>query len=640
MRKFIFATFIFVMLFSASSRMAAQENTAGPSGQTAVSTSPAALEDKTAAAPVQDNGATSSAEKEDPAVLSPLKRGALESSGEEAASPKLPEGVYGKITLDLRNIDVVDALKYLSMKAGMNIIATKHVSGRITLMVENVPVQDIFDIMLRSNGLAYTKEGNIYNVMTEDEYKSIFGKKFADIRQVKVFRIKYAIPEQVFGLLDTLKSEIGRVLVEPDSGTALIMDTPEKIKEIEKALATMEQKNLVQVFTLKYAKAKDVEEQLKTQLDAKKVGTVKADERSNQVIIQALPQRMADVERIVAALDKKTKEVLIDTKIVKVKLSSQVDKGMEWEGLFKVGNTLGMTYAGSYPFSVLQSASDAWQSRNDFLTAQGGQVGAYPFSGNTASTSASTTKAPGEEMHVGVISGQRDFDLVLKYLQTLGNTQILSNPKLAVVNNQEAKIHVGERQAYVTTTTTTGQTTTTVSEEVTFVDVGIQLSVTPTINDDGYITMKVKPEVSSVVSTLTTPSGNQIPIIDTSMAETTVMVKDGSTIVIGGLRRDEKVSTSQGVPILSKIPILGNLFKNSTDSTERTELLVLMTPHVVTGETLTTGDDREFGDKAGKEYESYSAFAPQTDTEPAQAQEATEDRIKAYRDYSSLKEQK
>ena len=76
-------------------------------------------------------------------------------------------------------------------------------------------------------------------------------------------------------------------------------------------------------------------------------------------------------------------------------------------------------------------------------------------------------------------------------MQTLGKSQVLANPKLAVVNNQEAKIHIGEKQAYVTTTTSTGSTTNTISEEVTFVDVGIQLSVTPTINDDGYITMKI-----------------------------------------------------------------------------------------------------------------------------------------------------
>lgn len=558
-------------------------------------------------------------------------------------------GMNERIALDLRNIDVVDALKFLSLKAGLNIVATKNVAGRITLMVQDVAVRDIFDIMLRSNGLAYAREGNIYNVMTGEEYRALFGKKFEDIREVRVFRLKYAIPEQAFSLMDSLKSDIGRVLVEPETGTAMVMDTPSNIREIQSALASLEEKNLVEVFTLKYAKAKDVEEQLKNQLDAKKVGSVKADERSNQVIIQALPDRMRDIEKLVEALDRKTKEVLIDTQIVKVKLSDQLDSGIEWEGLMKMGNQFGTSYVGSTPFSVLQSSTASWQSRKEFLDSLAGTtgIGAFPFSGNTASVNSSTKVSPGEKLHLGIISKKRDFDALLKFLQTLGKTQILSNPRLAVINNQEAKIHIGERQAYVTTTTTTGQTTSTVSEEVTFVDVGIQLAVTPTINDDGYVTMKVKPEISSVVSTLTTPSGNKIPIIDTSMAETTVMIKDGSTIVIGGLRKEEKTSSSEGVPILNKLPILGFLFSSRTSKTERTELLVMLTPHIVSGDALTTGDERGFGTKPGKEYKKYPSFIeqpefkapPELPEKALEPREAPEQEIKPYRDYSSLKEE-
>ena len=97
----------------------------------------------------------------------------------------LPEGMEGNLTLDLRNIDVTDAMKFLAVKAGLNIITTKNVAGRVSLMVENVRIKDIFDIMLRSNDLAFVKQGNIYNVMTEDEYKALFGKRFSDLRQVK-----------------------------------------------------------------------------------------------------------------------------------------------------------------------------------------------------------------------------------------------------------------------------------------------------------------------------------------------------------------------------------------------------------------------------------------------------------------------
>lgn len=573
-----------------------------------------------------------------------LAQAVIEDGAPVAEAMVVPMPIYsdteGRISLDLRNIDVTEALKFLATKAKWNLVATKNVTGRVTLIVENVPIKDIFDIMLRSNELAYTKEGDIYNIMSGEEYKLLFGEKFSDEREIKTFKLQYAIPDQAFILLDTLKSDIGRILVEPDSGTVLIMDTPSKIKEIEKALAIMDEKNMIRVFNLKYARAKDIEEQLKLRLDAKNVGSIKSDERANLVIVQALPKRLQEIEQLIKVLDAKTKEVLIEAKIVKVKLSDQLDSGVKWEGLQDIGKKFGMSYLGTTPFSAIQATTDAWMSREQVANGgiaglNNGSIGSYPFSGTSSNYSSSTKNVPGTALHLGMIDSKRDLDVLFKYLQTLGETKILSNPKLAVINNQEARIHVGERQAYVTSTTTTGQTTTTVSEEVTFVDIGIQLSVTPTINDDGYITMKIKPEISSVTSSLITPSGNAIPIIDTSMAETTVLVKDGTTIVMGGLRREEETDNREQVPILGKVPLLGLLFRSGTKTTVKTELLIMITPHIVSGDLLVTGDEPQFGFKPeGKQYKEYPDFTEGSDFTPPV--EAPELRIKPYKEYRSF----
>lgn len=455
------------------------------------------------------------------------------------------------VSLDLRNIDVIEAFKFLATKGNLNIVATKNVSGRVTMNIERVPIKDIFDFMLRSNGLAFVKQGEVFNVMTEAEYKAFYGKNFSDMRQVKVFRLKYSIPEQAFNLLDALKSEIGKVLVDQEAGNVMIMDMPERIAMMQKALDEFEKENVVEVFTLKYARAKEVEEILKTRLDAKKVGSVKADERNNQVIVQALSQRVEEVRELIRDLDKPTKEVLIETKILRIKLSDTEDRGIEWEGIFDVGNQFGTSYFGSYPFSYMTAGATnpAFMTREEwYKLGLDESITSYPFSGTTSGLSASTKTTLGEKMHIGMLTRERDFDLLVNYLNTLGRTRLLANPKIAVVNNQEAKIHIGERQAYVTTTSSIGQATSTVSEEVQFVDVGIQLSVTPNINDDGFITMKIKPEVSSVSSLLVTPTGNKIPIIDTASTETTVMMKDDTTLLIGGLRREEKLAPPNSFP--------------------------------------------------------------------------------------------
>ena len=516
-----------------------------------------------------------------------------------------------KISLSLRNIDIIDALKFFSLKSGLNIIPTQKVSGRVTLNVDNVAVKDILDIMLRSNNLAYDKKGGIYNVMTEAEYRQLYGKNFSDTRQVKMLRLKYAVPEQAFNMLDAVKSDIGRLLVESESGSVLLIDTPEKIAEAQQTLDAMEQQSSIKVFNLQYAQAKDVERQLKNQLDLKKVGTVRADDRTNQVIVQTLPERMKDIEGLIASLDKKTKAVLIDTKIIKIKLSDQTDEGLQWEGLFKLGQQYGMAYIGSYPFSAVQAVTGSWRSRSEVVTDMGGNVGSYPFSGTTANYSGGSKATVGKNMHVGLVGGKRDFDLLINYLKTLGQSKIIASPSLAVVNNQEAKIHICERRAYITTTTTTGTTTSTVSEEVTYVDVGVRLSVIPTINDDGYVTMKVKPEISSIIGNVVSSSNNVVPIIDTNTAETTVIAKDGSTIIIGGLGREEAALSAERFPVLSKIPILGFFFRSKTERKEHVELVIMLTPIIFEGDKFIQPKEADkFKVKTAKSFDVFRPEAP------------------------------
>ncbi|MDD5774519.1 MAG: secretin N-terminal domain-containing protein [Candidatus Omnitrophica bacterium] len=516
-------------------------------------------------------------------------------------------GMQGRISLDLRNIDIVDALKFLATKAQLNIITTKAVTGRVTLLVTSAVIQDVFDVMIRSNNLAYDQRGDIYNVMTQEEYRILYGKNFSDVRKVKVFYLKYAIPEQAFSMLDMIKSEVGRVMVDPETGNVLAMDSPERLELMETALSNFEEKNTVKVFKLNYGKAKEVEEALKNQLDSKKVGLIKADERGNQLIVQTLPDRMDQIERLIKNLDRRTREVIIDVSIVKVQISSGLDSGVQWEGIFDLGLAeKGLQYLGTSPFAAIQATTDTFRTRNQVRSDLGNDVGSIPFTGTSTSYSAGRKSIGTQEMHLGVV-GRQDFDVIIKYLATIGKTNIISNPKLAVVNNQEAKIHVGSKEAYVTSTTTTGQTTNTVAEQVTFVDIGVLLSVVPVINDEDFINLKVKAEISEVIDTLITPTNNQIPIIDSSLAETTVLVKDGSTVIIGGLRKETKVSSSSQVPFLGSIPILGRLFSQKSDSKQQSELLIILTPRLITGEVLVSDagvkSPGQMGFKGLKEYE-------------------------------------
>ena len=517
---------------------------------------------------------------------------------------QLSRGMEELVSLDLRSTEATDALKYLATKGSLNIAISKNVAGRVNLFLTDVPIRDVFDLILRSNGLAFDRQGSVYNIMTEQEYRELYGKKFSDLRQVKTFRLQYAIPQQAFNLLDTLKSEIGRILVDEDSGTVMVMDTPQNIHQMEEALSRLEQGGTTRVIDLRYAQAAEIAERLNDQLEVNKLGFVKADERTNQLIVKTFPERFHEVEQLIQALDRKTREVLIDSKIVKVTYSDSRNTGVNWDAIFTNLKFHGIEEPSSPGVIGDFRNSTTGTAPNEVVRVNKIPIPELDLPG----------KGGGNGLKLGnLVFGTvaRDGYELFRYLETLGQTKVISNPRLMVTENKEAKILVGTREAYVTTTTTTTQGGATKAEDVQFIDVGIALAVTPSINDHGFVTMKIKPEVSSVVRTLTTSENNQIPIVDTSVTETTVMVSDGMTVVLGGLRKNEKKASNKQIPWLGHLPVLGSLlFRQVDQDDELSELVIFITPHIVTGEEFVTGDETKL--RLG-----YRDYAPTLSNKPS-----------------------
>ncbi|MEI8349279.1 MAG: secretin N-terminal domain-containing protein [Candidatus Omnitrophota bacterium] len=463
----------------------------------------------------------------------------------------IQDGLSQRMALDLRNMDIVDSLKFLAQKGNINIIASKGVEGRVSLFLKDVSVKDALEIILLANNLAYEVRGDILYVMTEDEYKLVHGGNFKDKRQVKMFKLKYAKPDAAFKALEMIKSDIGKVVVDEDSGSIILMDTPERLKIMYATLRDLDQIGLTKVFPLQYAKAKDVVTALSTRLDAKKTGTIQADERNNQVIVSALPERMQEIEKLIKSMDKKTKQVLLEAKVLKIILSDDYDMGVDWQKIAEGASKGGLTFAGAYPFP---------SDKTNYFKIGAGHA----------------------------LTGKSNYSVIIKLLEEFGETRNLSSPSIAVIDGQEAKIMVGTSQAYVTTTIETGGTTATTAAQVQFIDVGVQLYVTPSINDDGYVTMKIRPEVSTVDDHLNYQIApdvtNTVPIVAKTTAETTIMVKDGETIIIGGLRKDEKIKTVDKFPLLGDIPLLGAAFRSVNEKLEKQEIVVFITPRLLTGD--------------------------------------------------------
>jgi len=472
----------------------------------------------------------------------------------------LDDRMARKITLDVRDMNVVDVIKFLAQKGEFNVIIAPSVEGKTTVLLHDVNIKDALDIVVISNKLAYHIDDDIVQIMSASEYEAMYGKQFSDKTEVSIVHLQYAKPSYVLAALDNMRSNRGKIIIDEDTGSVVLVDTPQSIELMKKAIAQIEQPLETIVYNLKYAKADVVAEKLRSRIDAKAVGTITADERSNQILVRVFPGRRDEVEKTIRSLDLPTKEVLIEARVLQIVIKPSYDIGVDITGP--------ITSAGKQQLNLSSTA-----------------LGANSLSGadKLASNFGSVT--------VGNINAN-DFTAALRAQQQVSDTKILSSPQILVTNNEEAKIHIGDTVPYIVSTTNGTGTNAITSDDVRFVDVGLKLSVIPTINDDGMVTMKLTPEISEVIGTVTsnngasgaTGSGSSIPEVNKTEVETSVMVKDGQTIVMAGLRDQNKVHTKKGIPGLMDIPWIGGAFSRTSDSMTNTEIVILITPHIVTGD--------------------------------------------------------
>lgn len=448
--------------------------------------------------------------------------------------------------LQLKDMAIMDVLKVLSEKTGLNIIAGQGISGQVTIYLKNVKLKDVMRIILESNNLAYSVQDGVIHIMPAAEYERRFGRVFGGDVRTEIRKVLHTDVSELLTLLNQIKSSTGKVISDPRSNTLVLMDSPSQIKFMEKLIDEVDVPVTTRVFELSYARAKDVAEKLDATILSKS-GSVKFDEPTNKLIVTDTKQKILEISRVIDAFDVKRQQVLIEAKIVQIILNDQQKLGVDWEAVVDKFNNMSI----KSNFDILDSADK------------------------------------GGTLSVGTISGD-NYEVLLQALNSEGLTNILSSPRITAINGQEAKILVGSSEPYVTSTTTTPSSgPSTISESVNFIEVGVKLYVTPQIHKDQFITMKLKPEISSVTRTLKTGNNNSIPVVDTSEAETTVTVKDGVTIVIGGLIKEEVISTENRVPLLGSVPVLGFAFRNSDDLKRKTEIVLFLTPRLITGDVPT-----------------------------------------------------
>ncbi len=439
-----------------------------------------------------------------------------------------------KISLDFDQTDIHDVFQLFAAKAGINIIYGPDVQGQLTLHLNKVPFNEAFRTVLDMMNLTTVQVGD----------------------------------------------DILRVL------------TPSTLEKVQTEAATT-----TQIIPLNYSKAADLAATIQQIITAEKIpGEAISDSKTNSIIITASPSSMPQITQMVEQLDVRPKEVLIEAKLVEVSLNNSLGYGIQWNSFAQtinqhgsniIGAPIGVaTTNGTFSPSLLNNSINV----NGSGSTSGGSTAFYPVGSagqgtgvNIPAINPLTTLNPLGALTLGRITNNYILNLTLSAEAAAGKVKILSDPKIATLNNQPADIQVTTEIPYVTTTVVPGNTGSgsIVPQTVNYAKEGIELTVTPVINADGRITLTINPNISQPSATAASNTATGAPGIDTRSAQTTVMVKNGDTVVIGGLIHDAIATETNKIPLLGDIPILGWLFKSTSKVHTRNELLIFVTPNIM-----------------------------------------------------------
>lgn len=415
------------------------------------------------------------------------------------------------------------------------------------------------------------------------------------IQTTEIIRLKYGVSEDVVSMLNTLeKARQGEgaeankdVILVADKRTNSVVVTADEmsVERIRKLVAyfdsPLEQSGNVRVVYLEYADATETAEVLTrvmqniARLEAggtqRKGGesTIEADAGTNSLIITADTDEMAALESVIARLDIRRAQVLIEAIIVEMEMTEGQELGLQW--LF--ANDSGL-YGGNISNSTAQQRRNA-ELAGALLPDNGSEVI------DTRSVAGALASTPGATLGWGMVDESLTMTVILNALETQGNANILSTPSLLTLDNEEAFITVGQEVPFVTgsyTNTGSANGASNPFQTIERQSVGITLKVTPQINEGDSVVLDIVQEVSSISAQILAASD---VITNERKIETKVLANDSDILVLGGLVKDDVQDSTQGIPLLSDIPLLGRLFRNDVVSVTKSNLLVFIRPTII-----------------------------------------------------------
>lgn len=430
-----------------------------------------------------------------------------------------------KLSLNFQDIEVRSVLQLIADFTGLNLVASDTVSGRITLRLKNVPWDQALDLILKTKGLDKRKVGNVMLVAPADEI---------------------AARER------------------------LELETTKQVEELAPIRTEFIQVN--------YAKATDIAGLISGADGAGMLstrGSVTVDERTNTILIQDTANKIEDVRRVLSRLDVPVKQVLIEARVVVANTNFDKELGVRWGGYgYNVDEGFqdrdGDGNADSFDVNRYYGGSrttigEQWDSYSDLDTLEITRPDDLVVDLGVANSQATSFAIGFFTESTGLL------ELELSALEADGQADIVATPKVLTADQQAARIASGTEIPYQEASSS-GATS------VSFKEAVLSLDVTPQITPDGRIIMELQVNQDTVGQVF-----NNVPSIDTNSIETSVLVNDGETVVLGGVFRTESINSVVKTPFFGDLPLIGRLFKKTVKNDQKQELLVFITPKIVKG---------------------------------------------------------
>jgi type IV pilus assembly protein PilQ len=461
-----------------------------------------------------------------------------------------------RVTFNFQDIPTRSVLQLIADVSDLNIVVADSVQGNVTLRLINVPWDQALHIVLQAKGLDQRKQGNVIWVAPQ--------KEIAD-REQAIADARLQMEDKVELVSDYIPISYGNA------------------KDIA-ALLTKEVQSGTQ------GTGQGGQQQQRGFLS--KRGTVSYDDRTNTLLVSDTPQKIIEIRQLIAVLDRPVQQVLIESRIVIATDTFARELGAKFgiSGGYEDHNGNVVSTAGTVAGTDRMSNLAL---NNRFNGGRGLPV----FNPGTISTTAGTgggiavpslndrlnvnlpAASPAGSFGLAILGADYLLDLELSAAQTEGRGEVVSSPRVVTANQKEAVIKQGQEVAYVTFQNAGGGGVGTAT--VQFKEVVLELKVTPTITADDRVVLNLAVKKDAVNRYIDNPGGGQVPIIDKREINTSVLVDNGQTVVLGGVYEVEKRDDLTKVPFLGDVPILGNLFKKTGRTDTKAELLIFVTPRIL-----------------------------------------------------------